>query len=287
MSNKEFIRRIKKIEKLTPSEKKIADFFSRCYADLVFENLTTISKKTSLSKPTVLRFIAKLGFERFADFKEALRKEQSLTHDTLHIRYSIKKKLLEDSEEDVIAQNFTNTIKNLETTYDQIDKNQFMQIARIIAQTGGKVYICGQRSSHALAYMFENMIRRVLPNTSLIKSSCATEPDILMDVCNDDTLFCVFRHPYGDQTFKIINFFRLKGAKLILLTDSELNPAADKVDHQLVLDTEGVSVFTSSTSIIALLEALNIAVLGFCESDVSERLERAEQIYDFFGTFCS
>ena len=287
MSNKEFIRRIKKIDKLTPSEKKIADFFSRCYADLVFENLTTISKKTSLSKPTVLRFIAKLGFERFADFKEALRKEQSLTHDTLHIRYSIKKKLLEDSEEDVIAQNFTNTIKNLETTYDQIDKNQFMQIAKIIAQTSGKVYICGQRSSHALAYMFENMIRRVLPNTDLIKSSCASEPDILIDVSENDALFCVFRHPYGDQTLKIISYFKMRGAKILVLTDSELNPAANKIDHQLVLDTEGVSAFTSSTSIMALLEALNIAILGFCDTDVSDRLEKAEQIYDFFGTFCS
>lgn len=287
MSDKEFIRRIKKLEKLTPSEIKIADFFSRCYTDLVFENLTTISEKTSLSKPTVLRFIAKLGFNRFADFKDALRKELALTHDTLHIRYSIKKKLLEDSEEDVIAQNFTNTIKNLETTYDQIDKSQFMLVAKAVAHSAGKVYICGQRSSYALAYMFENMIRRVLPNTELIKNSCVTEPDILMDVCEKDLLFSIFRHPYGTQTKKIIHFFKARGAGVIVLTDSELNPAASLADRQLVINTEGVSVFTSSTSILALLEALNIAVLGFCESDVTKRLENAEQVYDFFGTFCS
>jgi DNA-binding MurR/RpiR family transcriptional regulator len=287
MSDKEFIRRIKRLEKLTPSEKKIADFFSRCYNDLIFENLTTISEKTSLSKPTVLRFISKLGFKRFADFKDALRKELAITHDTLHIRYSIKKKLLEDSEEDVIAQNFTNSIKNLESTYDQIDKQQFMIMAKTIAQAVGKIYICGQRSSYALAYMFENMIRRVLPNTTLIKNSCVTEPDILMNVCEKDLLFSVFRHPYGAQTKKIIQFFKERGAKVLVLTDSEINPAAKLIDHQLVINTEGVSVFTSSTSILAILEALNIAVLGFCESDISKRLERAEQIYDFFGTFCS
>ncbi|MCF8077396.1 MAG: SIS domain-containing protein, partial [Desulfotignum sp.] len=185
------------------------------------------------------------------------------------------------------AQNFTNSIKNLESTYDQIDKQQFMIMAKTIAQAVGKVYICGQRSSYALAYMFENMIRRVLTNTTLIKNSCVTEPDILMNVCEKDLLFSVFRHPYGAQTKKIIHFFKERGAKVLVLTDSEINPAANLIDHQLVVNTEGVSVFTSSTSILAILEALNIAVLGFCESDISKRLESAEQIYDFFDTFCS
>jgi len=287
MSNKEFIKRIQRLEKLTLSEKKIADFFSRNYTDLVFENLTTISKNTNVSKPTVLRFIAKLGFKRFIEFKDALRKELTLTHDTLHIRYSLKKKLMQNSNDDIIAQNFTNTIKNLETTYDQINKQQFMNIAKTIAKVKGKVYICGQRSSHALAYMFENMIRRVLSNTVLIKNSCSTEPDILMDVNEKDVLFCIFRHPYGDQTLKIIEYFKTCRAKVLLLTDSEISPAADKIDHQLIIDTEGVSVFTSSTSILAILEALNVAVLGFCDCEISDRLEKAEELYKIFGTFCS
>lgn len=287
MSNKEFIKRIKTLDKLTPSEKKIADFFSRNYSELVFENLTTISKKAGVSKPTALRFITKLGFDRFAEFKNALRKELSLTHDTLHIRYSLKKKLLQESEDDVIAQNFTNTIKNLEATYNQIDKQKFMAIAKQIAQTKGKIYINGQRSSHALAYMFQNMIRRVIPNTVLISDSCATEPDILMDVKGEDLLFCIFRHPYGSQTHKIIRYFCQQEAKVLLLTDSELNPAADKVEHQLIVNTEGVSIFTSSTSILALLESLNIAVLGFCESEFSDRIEKTEDLYKLFGTFCS
>lgn len=286
MADREFINRIQQLDKLTPSEKKIADFFSRNYADLVFENLTTISTKAGVSKPTVLRFIAKLGFKRFPRFKEALRQELALTHDTLHIRYSLKKKLLQESDDDVIAQNFTNTIKNLETTYDQIDKTAFMQMARGMANAKGKIYVCGQRSSHALAYLFENMIRRVLPNTVLVKDGCGAEPDMFMDVGEEDLLFAIFRHPYGSQTLKVINYFHTCNAAVMLLTDSVLNPAADKARHQLAINTEGVSVFTSSTSILALLESLNIAVLGFCEHEVSARLEKAEEIFKRFNTFC-
>ena len=286
MSNKQFIKRIQALDKLTPKEKKIADFFARNYDNLAFENLTSISQKVNVSKPTVLRFIAKLGFEKFADFNEALKTELSLTYDTLHIRYSLKKKLLQETREDIVAQNFTNTIKNLEATYGRIDKLAFSTIARAIAQTRGHLYIFGQRSSHALAYMFYNMMRRVMPGAILIPKGCSAEPDSLVDVTSDDLLFVVFRHPYGAEARQLIaHFSRMKGT-IILLTDSELNPAAGFADHQLVINTEGVSIFTSSASTLVVLETLNIAVLGYTEQDFSNRLEKAEALYSAFGTFC-
>lgn len=285
MSSKQFIKRIQALERLTPKEKKIADFFARNYDELVFENLSSISKKSGVSKPTVLRFITKLGFKRFAEFNTALRRELTLTHDTLHIRYSLKKKLLQDSTEDIIAQNFANTIKNLETTYTHMDKQAFMAIAKAIAKAQGNLYVFGQRSSHALAYMFYNMIRRVLPRTILIPTGCAAEPDTLIDVTDKDLLFVVFRHPYGAEAHRLISYVSQQGGQVMLLTDSEMNPAAKMANHQLVVNTEGVSVFTSSTSILAVLEALNIAVLGFCDSEVSDRLEKAESLYKTFGTF--
>ena len=286
MSDKQFIRRIQTLGRLTPKEKKIADFFARHYDDLVFENLSSISRKTGVSKPTVLRFITKLGFSRFKEFHSALRAELSLTHDSLHIRYSLKKKLLQDSEEDVVAQNFTNTIKNLETTYARMDKEAFAAIAKAIAETQGRLYLFGQRSSHALAYLFYNMMRRVMPGTVLVPKGCSAEPDLLVDVTPEDLLFVVFRHPYGTEARQLINFFSNQGGRVILLTDSELNPAAKRVDHQLVVNTEGVSIFTSSAGILAVLESLNIAVLGYTDLDFSSRMEKIDAIYSHFDTFC-
>ncbi|MCG8615185.1 MAG: MurR/RpiR family transcriptional regulator [Desulfobacterales bacterium] len=287
MSGKQFIKRIQALEKLTPKEKKIADFFARNYDDLVFENLSSISRKASVSKPTVLRFITKLGFQRFGEFNKALRRELTLTHDTLHIRYSLKKKLLEDSGEDIIAHSFSHTIKNLENTYTRMDKQVFTAMAQSIAATGGNLYFFGQRSSHALAYLFYNMMRRVLPRTTLLPAGIAAEPDPLVDVSKEDLLFVVFRHPYGEEAHRLISYFNSREAKILLLTDSELNPAADLVTHQLVVNTEGVSVFTSSASILTVLESLNVAVLGFCETEVPERFEAAESLYRMFDTFHS
>ena len=46
MQNKELTERIRALGKLTPSESKIADYFSRNYWNLVFDNTTSISKNT-------------------------------------------------------------------------------------------------------------------------------------------------------------------------------------------------------------------------------------------------
>ena len=288
MTSRQFIRRIQALEKLTPKEKKIADFFTRSYDDLVFENLSSISRKADVSKPTVLRFINKLGFERFAQFHRSLRQELEMNQDTLHIRYSLKKKLLEDSsEEDIVAHTFGNTIRNLESAYGRINREEFTAIATAIATVQGRLYLFGQRSSHALVYLFFNMIRRVLPGTCLIPKGCTTEPDILIDVCARDILFVVFRHPYGREVHLLMTYFRDRGAGVILLTDSEFNPGSDMARHQLVVNTEGVSIFTSSTTILAVLESLNIAVLGAVETDVSGRLEKTEALFKAFGIYCS
>ena len=273
---------------MTPKEKKIADFFARNYDELVFENLSSISRKAEVSKPTVLRFINKLGFERFVQFHRSLRQELEMNQDTLHIRYSLKKNLLEDTKkEDIIGHTFGNTVKNLESVYGRMDRDEFAAIATAIARVQGRLYLFGQRSSHALAYLFFNMIRRVLPKTCLIPRGCTTEPDILIDVCHRDILFAVFRHPYGKEVHQLMGYFREKGAEVVLLTDSEFNPGSDLATHQLVVNTEGVSVFTSSTTILAVLESLNIAVLGAVETDVADRLETTEDLFKTFGIYCT
>jgi len=287
MQNKELTERIRALGKLTPSESKIADYFSRNYWNLVFDNTTSISKNTGVSKPTVVRFIAKLGYDKFSVFLEELRKDVLDGQDSLPIRYYLKKKqLTDDAEEDVLLQSFSLITQNLEHTHARIDHDQFWKAAQAIAQTSGTVYITGQRSSYALAYLFYNMIRRIRPDCTLIGSQITSQPDRLIDVGKDDLLFAIFRHPYAKTTLRIGHYFERCGAPIILLTDSAFNPMQNLANVQIEVDTEGVSIFTSSAAVVAVLESLNIAALKFCDDSVYKRLENAEALYNDFEVFC-
>ena len=287
MHNNDLIERIRALDKLTPSEAKIADYFSRNYWNLVFENTTSISSNTGVSKPTVVRFISKLGYDRFSDFIDELRNEAAGSKDSLSIRYYLKKKLLtDDAEKDVLLQNFSLITQNLEHTHARIDHDQFWEAARSIAQTKGTVYITGQRSSFALAYLFYNMIHRIRSDCSLIGSQITSQPDRLIDVGKNDMLFAIFRHPYAKTTLRIAQQFERNGAPVILLTDSAFNPMQNIAAVQIEVDTEGVSIFTSSAAVVAVLEALNIAALKFCDDSVYKRLEKSEALYNDFEVFC-
>lgn len=91
MTQSSLTQRIQSLEKLTASEIKIADYFSRNYWDLAFENVTTLSRRTGVSKATVVRFLAKLGYSDFSEFRDELQRDTQGVHDTLPARYSLKK----------------------------------------------------------------------------------------------------------------------------------------------------------------------------------------------------
>jgi DNA-binding MurR/RpiR family transcriptional regulator len=284
---KELNQRIRALGQLTPSESKIADYFSRNYWNLVFENTTSISENTGVSKATVVRFISKLGYKRFSAFIDDLRKDFVEGQGSLPIRYYLKKKLLaEDAAKDVLGHSFSNITKNLQQTHARIDQDQFWEAARLIARTQGAVFITGQRSSYALAYLFYNMIHRIRPACNLIGSQTASLPDRLIDVGSEDLLFAIFRHPYAKATLRIAQHFERCGAPVILLTDSAFNPLQSQVRVQIEVDTEGVSIFTSSAAVVAVLESLNTAVLKFCDDTLYKRLENSEALYNDFEVFC-
>jgi len=278
-------QRIHALGQLTASEAKLADYFSRNYWNLAFENTTRISENTGVSKATLVRFIAKLGYDGFSDFIEELRKDFVSGKDSLPIRYYLKKKVLTD-EEDILGHSFSHIARNLEHTHARIDRDQFWEAARLIAQAPGSVFVTGQRSSYALAYLFFNMIRRIRPACSMIGHQSASLPDRLIDVGADDLLFAIFRHPYAKTTLRIAQHFHRCGAPVILLTDSAFNPLHNLAHVQIEVDTEGVAVFTSSAAVTAVLECLNIAALKFCDDSVYRRLEKSEALYNDFEVFC-
>ena len=286
MAADEILSRMRALKRLTPSELKLVEFLSRNAPQAVFENVTTLAAKTGVSKATVVRFIAKLGYENFSDLRRVLQEDARVMFESLPRRYTLKKKELECASEDILDRNIRNIIRNLEHTNATIDRNAFHRAAELIHEKKGNLYACGFRTSHALAQMFHIMIKRIRPNAFLIGPQIAMMPDILLDLTADDVLVAVFRHPYARQTVRIANCFADAGARILLVTDSEFSPLADRADVQLVVTSEGLSIFRSFTAVTAVLEALHLAVLRLSDRNLDQRLKAASAIFELFDTYC-
>jgi DNA-binding MurR/RpiR family transcriptional regulator len=75
MAAEQLISRIRQAQSITPSERRLADFITRNPSQAVFENVTTLADKTGVSKATVVRFIAKLGYDGFGALRRELQED--------------------------------------------------------------------------------------------------------------------------------------------------------------------------------------------------------------------
>ncbi len=286
MAADEILNRIRALKKLTPRELNLVDFLSRNASHAVFENVTSLAEKTGVSKATVVRFISKLGYESFSDLRRELQEDARVMFESLPKRYTLKKQELERASDDILDRNIQNIIQNLEHTNATIDRKAFHRAAEIIHEKKGNLYACGFRTSHALAQMFHIMIKRIHPNAFLIGPQIAMMPDMLLDLTAEDLLVAVFRHPYARQTVRIAKRFADAGARVLLVTDSDFSPLADRAAVQIVVTSEGLSIFRSFTAVTAVLEALHLAVLRLSDQRLNRRLEAASALFEEFDTYC-
>ncbi len=281
----QLIKRIRQAQSLTASERRLADFIGRNAERAVFENVTSLAEKTGVSKATVVRFIAKLGYSGFSDLRRELQEDARVMFESAPRRYRLKKQELETSGGDILERNVANIIQNLRHVLDTIDRSTFQQVAEMILDRNGSLYLCGFRTSHALAQMFHFMIERIRPRAFLIGPQFAMMPDMLVDIAATDILLAVFRYPYALQTVRIARHFSNAGARILLITDSAFSPLADLATHQIVVGTEGLVMFRSFTAVAAVLETLHLAALRLCDPGLNERLESAEALFKEFDIY--
>lgn len=285
MANNHLEKRIKALRKLTPSEVKIANYLTSHYQEIAFDNVTTLGEKTDVSKATVVRFINKLGFDSFSDFKDDLRRESKLMQEPLAKRYSMMKKHLTYEKDDVLDQNVENILKNLENTFRNFDRDLIRKTAARIVEPEGNLYVIGQRTSLSFAHLFYVFTNRIRPNTHLIGFNDILLPDILMDITVQDLLFVISRYPYSKQTLKAAQYCHNQGTDVVLVSDSEYSPLSELATIHITVLSDGILNLRSFSPLAALLEVLHIACLQCCDEHVHERLKSAEHLYGEFDVF--
>ena len=73
----------RRLDQLTPTERKPARLLLANYPVVGLEPLAGFARRAEVSHPSVLRFIAKLGFSNYADFQSALRAELAARFESL------------------------------------------------------------------------------------------------------------------------------------------------------------------------------------------------------------
>lgn len=267
----------RRLDRLTPAERKPARLLLSNYPLVGLEPLAGFARRAAVSHPSILRFIAKLGFSGYADFQAALRTELEA-----RLKSPLAKRHADGAEPpgnaDFLQRFAEAACDNIRQSVASLPRREFEGALSLLAEESASVYLLGGRFTDPIAtyaYMHLRVLRR---NVHHVAGPPVSWSEYLLDM-DRHTVLVVFdvRRYQGD----VVHFAReaaKRGARVLLVTDQWLSPIAGVAEHVLAAHIEVPSSWDSVAAITTLMEGLIAALNNREWQHLKGRIHDLEQL---------
>lgn len=265
-------------DSLTRAERKLADAILENYPASGLGPIATLAGQADVSTPTVARMVQKLGFKGYPEFQTQLREE---------LRAQVKSPIAKHdtwasgAPAGHVLNRFTEAvIENIRNTLAGVDTDDFDQACAMLADTDAHLYIAGGRITHTLAeYLFMHM-QVIRGRVTHIESTSNTWPHYLLDMQKGDVCVLFDVRRYENNTLKLAEMARARGARLILFTDQWRSPVHGFADLSFASRISAPSAWDSAAATLLLIETMISAVQDLPWDRTRDRMEQLEELFD-------
>jgi DNA-binding MurR/RpiR family transcriptional regulator len=261
---------------LTPSEARIAQVLLTDYPISGLGTATNLAKRAGVSDPTVIRLVAKIGFEGFPAFQAKLLTEvESGLQSPLMMmeakRPGAKGRNLIDSYS-------RSAVEAIEATAAMQLPQAYERAARLIMEAKGSVLVLGGRFSRFVSGMLASYLVQFRPNVTTLGALSGESFDTLLDLSERDTLVVFDYRRYQKDVIRYAEQAAERGVQLVLFTDPFRSPIASHAKVVIVGRMEVDSPYDSLAPAVVQMEAL-VAQIVANESRLRRaRVQELEQI---------
>ena len=177
---------------LTPTERRPALALLANYPVAGLETVAQFAARANVSGPTILRLIAKLGFDSYPDFQQALRDELEL-----RLQTPLAKAMPESGhppQGDFLSTYTRAIIENIEASIADLPRAEFEAAVTLLADPRRRILLLGGRFTSSLAIHLYLHLRELRPRVQLIEGQTATWAEHLLDLGRNGCA-CRLRHP--------------------------------------------------------------------------------------------
>lgn len=262
-----------RLPSLTRAERQAATHILSHFPMSALGSITMLASAAEVSAPTIVRLVQKLGFKGYADYQAALRAEVE--------RLLAAPLSLPDHEprrhpmQSFAAQ----AITNIQATLDQIPAQEFDAAAALLADPARHVAVMGGRLTHAHADYMATLLRVIRPGVTCVSDHLTDWQQALLDLRAGDTVAIFDIRRYEANAVHMAELAAHQGARIVLITDHRLSPAAAHAHHTLPCRIDMAAAWDSTVAILVLVEALLERVQGHCADQVQDRLNRLEDVF--------
>ncbi|MGW6459498.1 MurR/RpiR family transcriptional regulator [Streptomyces sp. NPDC055078] len=261
-------------ESLSPAELKLSRALLANYPAAGLESTNALAQKVGISAPTVLRFIGRIGFAKYRDFQGALRAEvQARRASPLTLPARITADSATSEISTLVADTASEVIRH---TFHGLPEHEFERAVTLLCDSANRIVLFGGRFSHLLATYLDLHLRLMRPRTSVHVPHPNNDPGFLLDIGRRTVCVVFDFRRYQKDTIALARAAHSGGAKVVLITDPWLSPAADFADIVIPARVEAVGSFDSIVAPTALVEALVFAVHARLGGAADQRMRSIE-----------
>lgn len=263
-------------EARSTAERKVASILLEGYPTRALSTVEVLAKQASVSAPTVLRFLAKIGFSRFADFQAAAIAdvERQLGSPLNNIRSEASA----EPPEHIYQRTLLMQAEALQVAAAQAMPAEFDAIVDLLVSPRATIKLLGGRYSQNLAQRLATQLGQLRPGVAFTPLMLGFAYDTLVDAGPQDVFVIFDYRRYQSELLTFARAARRSGARLCLFTDTWRSPIAEHADAVLTSPDASTSPFGSRVVATAQIEAIVAAVSQRCRDWSRDRLARIEEL---------
>ena len=238
---------------LTVSERSVARVILTDYPMSGLDSVASLATKASVSPPTVLRLVAKLGFAGWPQFQAALRDEVAERLASPLAIYDQRRSTPNFRQSEYAEGIF---VRALETSFARLKGDVLDEAVRMLTDPKARIHVIGGRFSTALAVYFATHLQMLRASVSAISEIPIHRSNAILDMGRNDVVVALDFRRYQRDTIEFGEAAAQMGARIILFTDPWLSPLVNSAKTVITVDTTSPSPFDSFVSALGVLELL-------------------------------
>ena len=247
------------LDRLTPTERKPARLLLANYPVVGLEPLASFARRAEVSHPSILRFIAKLGYAGYADFQAELRSE---------LEARLKSPLAKHEagaaeaagDEDFVARYAESACENIRQAVASLPRSEFEGALALLGEPSNILYLLGGRFTDPVANYAYMHLRVLRANVHHVSGPPVSWSEYVLDMDRRAVLLVFDIRRYQQDVIRFAEEAAERDARIILVTDNWLSPIAAHAEHVLAARIEVPSSWDSVVALTTLMEALIAAL---------------------------
>ncbi len=259
----------------TEAERRVAHALLGEYPTAGLETVARFARRAQTSGPTILRFIARLGFESYADFQAALREEIQVRLQGPLARYRSRQDEGDAGGAYVPVSHALQ--KNIEIAEHNL-REVLDGIVTRLSDPDRSVLCIGGRFSWTVAAYLHHYLREIRSSVRLVRDSSAAWADYLLEIRPGDVVVVFDFRRYQRDIQDFARAAAAQQAEIILVTDIWYSPIAAIAQLVVPCPVRIPSAFDSGVTGLAVVEIITAALVDRLDEGARDRIARLEQL---------